>query len=120
MRAKIRNTELYFDVDGMGLVPDGERMAERPVLFLLHGGPGAAHNYTLRIAGLAAQGRPVIHYDQLGIGNSTHLPGEGEEYRVIAPVDLRLTIHKDHDRYRLVGTVKTQLELDCSRCVEVR
>ena len=46
------------------------------------------------------------------------LPGEGEEYRVIAPVDLRLTIHKDHDRFRLVGTVKTQLELDCSRCVE--
>ena len=46
------------------------------------------------------------------------LPGEGEEYRVIAPVDLRLTVHKDADRFRLVGTVKTQLELDCSRCVE--
>lgn len=46
------------------------------------------------------------------------LPGEGEEYRVIAPVDLRFTIHKDHDRFRLVGTVKTQLGLECSRCVE--
>jgi len=46
------------------------------------------------------------------------LPGEGEEYRVKTPVDLRLTIHKDHDRYRLVGTVKTELELDCSRCLE--
>ena len=41
-----------------------------------------------------------------------------EEYRVTAPVDLRMTIHKDHDRFRLVGTVKTALELQCSRCLE--
>jgi len=46
------------------------------------------------------------------------LPGEGEEYRVKTPVALRLTIHQDHDRYRLVGTVKAELELDCSRCLE--
>ena len=41
-----------------------------------------------------------------------------EEYRVNAPVDLRMVIHKDHDRFRLVGTVKTELELACSRCLE--
>jgi uncharacterized protein len=41
-----------------------------------------------------------------------------EEYRVTAPVDLKMVIHKDHDRFRLVGTVKTELELDCSRCLE--
>jgi uncharacterized protein len=46
------------------------------------------------------------------------LPGEGEEYRVSTPVDLRLTIHKDHDRFRLVGTVKAVLGLECSRCLE--
>lgn len=46
------------------------------------------------------------------------LPGEDEEYRVNAPVELRFTIHKDHDRYRVVGTVKTELGLDCSRCLE--
>lgn len=46
------------------------------------------------------------------------LPGEGEEYRVNAAVELRFTIHKDHDRYRLVGTVRTELGLDCSRCLE--
>jgi len=55
-------------------------LATKTPLVVLHGGPGAAHNYTLRIAGLAAQGRPVIHYDQLGIGNSTHLPGEGADF----------------------------------------
>jgi uncharacterized protein len=41
-----------------------------------------------------------------------------EEYRVTAPVDLRMVIHMDQDRFRLVGTVKTALELQCSRCLE--
>ena len=54
--------------------------------------------------------------------NRTFQPGEvggkDEEYRVAAPVVLRMTIHKDHDRFRLVGTVQTTLELDCSRCLE--
>jgi uncharacterized protein len=46
------------------------------------------------------------------------LAGGDEEYRVTAPVDLRVVIYKDHDRFRLVGTVKTELELSCSRCLE--
>src|SRR5688572_6534465 len=46
------------------------------------------------------------------------LASRDEEYRVTAPVDLRMVIHKDQDRFRLVGTVKTELELDCSRCLE--
>jgi uncharacterized protein len=44
--------------------------------------------------------------------------GEGEEYRITAPVDLRMVIHKDHNRFRLVGSVTTALELACSRCLE--
>ena len=44
--------------------------------------------------------------------------GEDEEYRITAPVDLQMVIHKDHDRFRLVGTVTTELELACSRCLE--
>ena len=42
-----------------------------PVL-VLHGGPGAAHNYLEPIGALAATGRPVIFYDQLGCGLSDH------------------------------------------------
>ena len=52
----------------------------RTPLVVLHGGPGAGHDYTLRIAGIAGQGRPVVHYDQLGIGRSTHLPDEGADF----------------------------------------
>ena len=46
------------------------------------------------------------------------IQGEDEEYRITAPVELRMVIHKDHDRFRLVGSVKTELELACSRCLE--
>jgi L-proline amide hydrolase len=49
----------------------------RPPLVVLHGGPGAAHDYTAAMAALAelpGSGRPVVHYDQLGCGRSTHLP----------------------------------------------
>ncbi|MFI1356033.1 proline iminopeptidase-family hydrolase [Streptomyces sp. NPDC020898] len=52
----------------------------RTPLVVLHGGPGAGHDYTLRIAGIVQQGRPVVHYDQLGIGRSTHLPDEGADF----------------------------------------
>jgi len=58
----------------------GDLGAGKTPLVVLHGGPGAGHDYTLRIAGIAAQGRPVIHYDQLGIGNSTHLPDRGADF----------------------------------------
>jgi proline iminopeptidase len=38
-------------------------------LLLLHGGPGAGHNYLLSMKALADE-RPVIFYDQLGCGRS--------------------------------------------------
>jgi uncharacterized protein len=43
---------------------------------------------------------------------------EGDAYRVVAPVRVDLEIHKDKDRFRLVGTARTELELVCSRCLE--
>lgn len=44
--------------------------------------------------------------------------GTVEDYRVIAPVVLRMAIHKDQDRFRLVGSVETTLEVECSRCLD--
>ena len=44
MRARVRDTEIYFDVEGAGLVPDGPRMRERPVAMVIHGGPGGDHS----------------------------------------------------------------------------
>jgi len=43
---------------------------------------------------------------------------EGDAYRVVSPVELAFDVHKDRDRFRLVGAVQAGLELGCSRCLE--
>lgn len=41
-------------------------------LVVAHGGPGCTHDYVDSFKDIATlDGRPVIHYDQLGNGNST-------------------------------------------------
>ncbi len=40
-------------------------------LICLHGGPGSSHHYFARLEGLAATGRPVVVYDQVGCGASS-------------------------------------------------
>ena len=44
MYASIRGTRIYFDIEGAGLVPDGPVMREKPVAFIIHGGPGSDHS----------------------------------------------------------------------------
>jgi uncharacterized protein len=43
---------------------------------------------------------------------------ERDTYQIVAPVELDFDLHKDKDRFRLEGTVRTELELSCSRCLE--
>ena len=43
---------------------------------------------------------------------------EGDPYRIVAPVHVAFDIHKDKDKFRLVGNLETELELACSRCLE--
>jgi uncharacterized protein len=43
---------------------------------------------------------------------------EGDAYRIVAPVHLDFDLHKDKDKFRLVGKAQTELELLCSRCLE--
>lgn len=45
----------------------------RQPLLVLHGGPGLPSDYLEPLADLAAAGRRVIFYDQLGCGNSDHI-----------------------------------------------
>jgi len=60
--------------------------------------------------------QPVNHFAR------TFQPEEvaqaGDSYRIVAPVGLEFDIHKDKDKFRLEGTVRTELELQCSRCLE--
>jgi len=53
------------------IVGDREAPGKAPLL-CLHGGPGATHDYLEPLEAVAATGRRVIFYDQLGNGNSDH------------------------------------------------
>ena len=37
---------------------------------------------------------------------------------MVEPVELEFDLHKDKDRFRIAGTLRTELELPCSRCLE--
>jgi L-proline amide hydrolase len=58
----------------------GDLGAAKAPLVVLHGGPGCTHDYVDSFKGLAARGRAVIHYDQLGNGRSTHLRDKGPDF----------------------------------------
>lgn len=72
-RAPFGGYETWYRVTG------GLGSGKLPVV-ILHGGPGVAHNYVDAYKLLARDGRAVIHYDQLGCGNSTLLPEKGAEF----------------------------------------
>jgi len=76
VRAKIRDTEIYFDVEGASLVVDGPRMREKPVAFLIHGGPGSDHtNYKPTFSPLSHQ-MQLVYFDHRGQGRSARGPKE--------------------------------------------
>ena len=58
----------------------GDLGAAKAPLLVLHGGPGCTHDYVDSFKGLAARGRAVVHYDQLGNGRSTHLRDKGADF----------------------------------------
>jgi pimeloyl-ACP methyl ester carboxylesterase len=65
---------LYFDVEGMGLVPDGESFREQPTLVLLHGGPGMDHTgWKPRLSPLADIAQ-IVYYDHRSHGRSDRRP----------------------------------------------
>jgi len=76
MRARIRGTEIYFDIDGPGLVADGDKMVERPVLFLLHGGPGGDHVSFKGSHRSLTDVAQLVYVDHRGCGRSAHGPSE--------------------------------------------
>lgn len=68
-------------------------------LLVLHGGPGASHDYLEPLAAMAQTGRRVIFYDQLGGGNSDH-PHDPSMWTVDLFVEelseIRKALHLDH------------------------
>jgi proline iminopeptidase len=76
MHVTINDTELYFDVEGAGLVPDGPTMRERPTVLLLHGGPGLDHTLYKPHLSPLADAAQLVYLDQRGQGRSGRAPLE--------------------------------------------
>jgi len=70
MYATLRDTSIYFDVEGAGLVPDGPLMRERPVAMLVHGGPGGDHSGFKPAMSPLAEHMQLVYFDHRGQGRS--------------------------------------------------
>ncbi len=96
-----------FEAGGTWYRITGDLGADATPLVVVHGGPGAPHDYLLRYADLAQAGRAVIHYDQLGCGRSTHLPDAPDSYWTLdlfmRELDALLRHLRIAGRYALLG-----------------
>jgi len=79
-------------------------------LVVLHGGPGVVHDYMLSLADLWTKNQiPIIFYDQIGGGKSTHLPekkGDDNFWSVqlfVAELNNLLKHFKIDDDFDLLG-----------------
>jgi proline iminopeptidase len=76
MQVLVNGVRLFFDVEGMKLVPDGPLMRERPTLLLLHGGPGFDHSIYKPAYSALADITQIIYLDHRGNGRSDDGPRE--------------------------------------------
>ena len=87
---------------------DGDLDAELAPLVILHGGPGAAHDYLEPLAALTpTTGRPCVLYDQIGCGRSQHLPDAHPGFWTVDLFKRELATLLDHldigGAYHLLG-----------------
>jgi pimeloyl-ACP methyl ester carboxylesterase len=71
MFVSVGDVRLFVDVDGASLVPDGDTMRERPILVMLHGGPGIDHTpFKQSHFSPLKDVAEVVYYDHRGNGRS--------------------------------------------------
>ena len=71
MQIDANGTQLWFDMDGPALVPDGSEMRQRPTVVLVHGGPGVYdHSYFKPDFARLAEHAQVVYLDVRGHGRS--------------------------------------------------
>lgn len=86
----------------------GTLSSDRLPLVVAHGGPGCTHDYVDSFKGITEiDGRAVVHYDQLGNGNSTRLPHKGPDFWTVSlfleELDCLLGHLGIQDRYAFLG-----------------
>lgn len=104
MLAKIRDTEIFFEIHGSALEVDGPLLRSRPTAFVAHGGPGADHSFMRPGMDPLGEYSQVVFWDHRGQGRSAR--GDIAKYTLDENVeDLEaLRIHLGVDRIVSVGT----------------
>jgi proline iminopeptidase len=74
MYARVRDTTIFFDVEGVGLRAEADRMVEKPVAILVHGGPGAEHTNFKPVMSPLSDRMQLVYYDHRGHGRSARGP----------------------------------------------
>jgi proline iminopeptidase len=70
MFAKINGTEIFFDIDGAGWEVNKDELKEKPVCFVVHGGPGGTHiNFKPYLDSLTSY-MQLVYIDNRGSGFS--------------------------------------------------
>ena len=70
MYVTINGARLFFDVVGSSLAVERDRMAERPAMLVLHGGPGFDHSTMRPYFDRYADAYQVVYLDHRGNGRS--------------------------------------------------
>lgn len=70
MKANLRGTEIYFDIAGMQIRPAGQDFVEKPVVFMLHGGPGGDHTRFKQHSLELQDAAQLVFIDHRGCGRS--------------------------------------------------
>jgi L-proline amide hydrolase len=101
----VREGRLEWDAGWTWYRVEGDLHGDgRAPLVLLHGGPGAAHDY---LESIATIDRPSVLYDQLGCGRSQHLPDAPAELWTVELFRRELNALLEHlqisDRYHVLG-----------------
>ena len=76
MHVSVNGVRLFFDVEGAKFIPDGAVMREKPVLLMLHGGPGADHSIYRPAYSAFADVAQIVYLDHRGNGRSEDGPRE--------------------------------------------
>lgn len=74
MYATLNGTRIFFDVEGTGLIKDGGQLIEKPVCFVLHGGPGGTHLGFRPFLSALAESVQLVYLDNRGSGLSDRAP----------------------------------------------
>lgn len=74
MQIEVNGANIFFDVVGPGLAPEGDALVTRPTLLVLHGGPGYDQTTLRPYFDRFADSYQVIYLDHRGCGRSSGDP----------------------------------------------